>query len=101
RTTDPDAATFVIGELDGARSARLDDVQSILSPAGKTAISINIWGELWAKLAINCMINALSGITAYSVPQMWADAAASDLMIHICGEVVDVSKAAGVKMVPI
>ncbi len=101
RTTDPDAETFVIGELDGADSSRLVDLQGILSPAGKTAISTNIWGELWAKLAINCMINALSGITGYSVPQMWADTLASDLMIHICGEVVDVSKAVGVDMEPI
>jgi 2-dehydropantoate 2-reductase len=101
RTTDPDAASFIIGELDGRHRPRLDDLQRVLAPAGKTEISSNIWGELWAKLAVNCMINALSGITGRSVPELWADPAAFDLMVHIGGEVADVSRAAGVKMSPI
>jgi 2-dehydropantoate 2-reductase len=101
RTTDPEAASFIIGELDGTHNPRIDDLQKILSPAGKTDVSSNIWGELWAKLAINCMINALSGITGHSVPQLWADAPAFDIMIHLGGEVVDVSRAVGLEMAPI
>ena len=52
--------TLQIGELDGIRTKRLDQVSSALGPGIDVAVSDNIWGAIWSKLVMNCMSNPVN-----------------------------------------
>ncbi len=65
RNTAMDRTTFVLGELHGRITPRLQELQAILSAAGKTELTTNLWGARWAKLVFNCIVApvcALAGI---------------------------------------
>ena len=54
--------TLQIGELDGARTDRLEQVSSTLSLGIDVAESDNIWGAIWSKLVMNCMSNPVNAV---------------------------------------
>ncbi len=54
---------YTLGELHGKVTPRLEEVIRILSDAGKTRISTNIWGAKWSKLVVNSMYSALTVLT--------------------------------------
>jgi 2-dehydropantoate 2-reductase len=55
---------FILGELHGRITHRLEEVAKILCAAGKTETTTNIWGAKWTKLVWNSMssIEAIAGI---------------------------------------
>ena len=60
-----DRTTFVLGELHGRITPRLQELQSILSAAGKTELTTNLWGTRWSKLVFNSIVApvcALAGV---------------------------------------
>ncbi|WP_419926336.1 ketopantoate reductase family protein [Candidatus Poriferisocius sp.] len=54
--------TLQIGELDGTRTDRLEQVSSTLGPGIDVAASDNIWGAIWSKLVMNCMSNPVNAV---------------------------------------
>ena len=54
--------TLQIGELDGTRTDRLEQVSSALGSGIDIAISDNIWGAIWSKLVMNCMSNPVNAV---------------------------------------
>lgn len=65
RNTAMDRTTFVLGELHGRITPRLQELQGILSAAGKTELTTNLWGTRWSKLVFNCIVApvcALAGV---------------------------------------
>ena len=65
RNTAMDRTTFVLGELHGRITPRLKELQGILSAAGKTELTTNLWGTRWSKLVFNCIVAptcALAGV---------------------------------------
>lgn len=54
--------TLQMGELDGTRTDRLDQVSSALGPGIHVAMSDNIWGAIWSKLVMNCMSNPVNAV---------------------------------------
>lgn len=52
--------TLQIGELDGTRTDRLDQVSAGLGPGIDVVVSDNIWGAIWSKLVMNCMSNPVN-----------------------------------------
>lgn len=98
RTSNPAWATFTLGELDGRRTPRIEALAQLLSAVGETHVSENIWGELWAKLTLNAMGNALAGLTGYTTRQLWSDPTGIELMIHVGGEAAAVCSALGHRM---
>ncbi|MBI2909287.1 MAG: 2-dehydropantoate 2-reductase [Chloroflexi bacterium] len=48
---------FILGELDGQITPRLQEVADILSSVGTTQLTTNIWGAKWTKLVFNSMIS--------------------------------------------
>lgn len=55
------ANPFVIGELDGRRSERIQRLREILETVGEVRVTDNIRGQIWSKLLVN---SALSGLGA-------------------------------------
>nr|WP_249317174.1 2-dehydropantoate 2-reductase [Bacillus sp. FJAT-50079] len=54
---------FVIGELDGQMTSRVNDIASIMAGTGQIQISENVLGLLWSKLLWNSMMNPVTAIS--------------------------------------
>ena len=82
--------TFVIGELNGALSPRLQSLQRALGHWGNVQMTENIWGYLWGKQAYGAMLFA----TALTNDSM-ADAIDGHrvVMIALADEVLQVARA--------
>lgn len=90
--------TFV-GELDGARSPRIEAIAAEFNRAGlDTLVTDNIVGTMWDKLLVNVATGALAGITRltygplYQVPEVEATALAA------VAEAMAVARAKGVRL---
>lgn len=93
--------TFTIGELGGEVTPRIQEISRILDLCAKSRITTNIMGELWAKLALNCMVNTMAGITGYKVGQLYQDERVRHMYRIIAAEVTRVAKALEYKVEPI
>jgi 2-dehydropantoate 2-reductase len=92
---------FVVGELDGRQSARLDTVKSILENCAPVSISDNIIGDLWSKLTWNCMMNALCGATTLGQGEIITSSETRRLALAVGRETGRVATAAGVALEPL
>jgi 2-dehydropantoate 2-reductase len=101
RYTRADWLTYSIGELDGRRGARIEELAELLRPAGPVEVTDDILGASWMKLTVNCLTNGLTGLTGLTSPRLWLDPRGFAAMVRIGGEVVAVSEAQGVEMHPI
>jgi 2-dehydropantoate 2-reductase len=90
-----------IGELDGRITTRVQELQSTLEKATPTAISDNIYGVLWSKLAINCIITTLGAVTGQLLGQMLNRRSVRRLALLIASEVIDVANSLGISMEPV
>lgn len=96
-TAPADKLSYHPGELDGTDTPRLQEVAELLSAAGLTKATDNIWGTLWAKLAHNNMFNVTAGLTGLSSNPMFNNGTARDVMMQIGRESVTVGEAYGIK----
>src|SRR5258707_1052930 len=96
-----DWLTYSIGELDGRDSARVHQLAERLSPADPVEVTGDVWGVLWAKLAVNVMNNGLSGLTGLTSPRLWQDPRGLAAMVRVGGEAVAVCDALGRRMHPV
>ncbi len=89
--------TFVVGELDGAQSARVEAIAESLRAFLPITVSDNVLGFLWAKLGYANMLfaTALVDATMADVIERFPH-----LMVELACEVYDVGAAAGVRLEP-
>ena len=66
-----------------------------------TKVSRNIWGERWAKLAVNSMANPIAASTGLGSAAVRSTPGVNDVSINIAAEVVSVGKALGIQVEPI
>ena len=72
RNSDRTHTKFILGELHGRITPRLQEIAQILSVVGKTEVSTNIWGAKWTKLVANTMImptDTAAGIQIYELAE--------------------------------
>jgi 2-dehydropantoate 2-reductase len=93
--TDHDHSYFVLGELDGTISPRIQEIAQILSEAGKTQVSTNIWGAKWTKLVVNTMIMALCSTGGIGSWDMAHNPKYLGYAVKLGRETVQVAKALG------
>ena len=92
---------LVVGELDGQVTPRVRQVQATLEMATPTTISGNIYGVLWSKLAINCIITTLGAVTGQLLGAMLWRRAVRRLALIVASEVLDVATAQGIAVEPV
>jgi 2-dehydropantoate 2-reductase len=92
---------LVVGELDGQVTPRVRQLQATLSAAAPTTVSTNIYGVLWSKLAINCVITTLGAVTGQLLGEMLRQRGIRSISLAIIGEVVDVAQAHDVVLEPV
>lgn len=101
RTDDPERIGYKVGEVHGRVTPRIQRLAEMLSTAAKTLVTTNLWGERWAKLAINCMANPIAGITGLGSAATRQHIDTRRIAIHIAAEVVQVGEALGYPIEPI
>jgi 2-dehydropantoate 2-reductase len=83
----------VVGELDGAATARIAELhRALLAFEPNAIVTPNIWGYLWAKLAYGAQLFA-TAVTNDSIADCLADPAYHDLYIGLAQEVMQVAVA--------
>ncbi|MEE9202947.1 MAG: 2-dehydropantoate 2-reductase N-terminal domain-containing protein, partial [Dehalococcoidia bacterium] len=101
RNTDPAHTRFVVGELNGRLSSRVREVAQVLSAAGKTEVTTNIWGAKWTKLAVNTMLMAVDSIGGIGPWELVQDPKYVDFCIRLGRETVQVGAALGYALEPL
>jgi 2-dehydropantoate 2-reductase len=91
---------FMIGEADGSRSERIQDVARILTAVAPTVITDSIVSELWSKLIRNCMVNAVCAVTDRSVGDMLLMEPVRRVALGLAREMTVVAHASGVDLMP-
>lgn len=93
--------TVMLGELDGAMTARLQAIVEMLRhfepKAGATG---NIWGFLWGKLAYSILIKA-SALDDAPMVRFFSDPMRHRLHLALIREVLSVARAEGVTVEPL
>ena len=101
RNTDHSHTWFAIGELHGRVTPRLQELAEILSAAGRTEVTTNIWGAKWTKLAVNCMFMAICGILGIFDWEVTQNPQLLELCIKLGKESMHVATTLGYRLEPI
>ena len=99
--TDRNTPGFKIGELDGADTARARTLVQIMNDVAESTLTTNLFGERWSKLAVNCMSNAVAGLSGYGSAELRGDPVPRRISIQLAAEVVRVGRAAGHEIEPL
>ncbi len=94
--SDTNALGYKIGEQDGSDTSRARELVEVISSVSEgTYFTDNLWGERWAKLAINCMVNPMAGITGLTSDKVRTDPRVRDIRTQVGAEVIRVGRALG------
>ncbi len=99
--TDTGAIGFKIGEHDGQETPRARALVEAMNAVAPTKLTTNLWGERWSKLAINCMVNAICGLSGLGSMEARTDPEIQLMSIQLGSEVIQVGRACGHEVEPI
>jgi 2-dehydropantoate 2-reductase len=74
---------FVIGELDGSDSSRLERARDALAACAPTVTTSTIRSLLWSKLTWNCMMNPLTTLAACGQGEVWLTPRLQELALAV------------------
>jgi len=101
RNTTRKGSWFAVGELDGAYTQRMRDIEQIMRNVGRCDVTGNIYGAKWTKLIANTMtmgpfgLLGLRNFEAAALPGMF------DISVQAGRESLAVGKALGYRIEPI
>jgi 2-dehydropantoate 2-reductase len=72
-----------------------------MSEVAPAVVTTNLWGERWSKLALNCMLNPLAGLSGLGTAEVRSEPLTRRLAAHLGAEVVRVGSALGHRIEPI
>jgi 2-dehydropantoate 2-reductase len=99
--TDTTSVGFKIGELDGRETSRAQALARVLSGVAPTHVTTNLGGERWSKLAVNCMGNALAGLSGLGSAEIRLEPGPRRIAIQLGAEAVRVGRALGHEIEPL
>lgn len=73
----------------------------MLSDVALTKVTTNLWGQRWSKLAVNCMGNALAGLSGLGSAELRLAPGPRRVSIQLGAEVVRVGRAHGHTIEPL
>lgn len=92
---------FMIGELHGKQTRRLEKIKTILDHVGTTVITDNLMGTKWSKLVINASMSGLSAALNCTYGDIAHDDRLLEFAIRIIDETVQVGHEKGIHFVPV
>ena len=93
--TDTTRIGFKIGELDGRDTPRARALAGLLEAVAPSAVTTNLAGERWSKLAVNCMGNALAGLSGLGSAEIRLEPGPRRIAIQLGAEAIRVGRALG------
>lgn len=99
--SDANSPGFKIAEHDGADTARARELVEVMNAVEVSEFSNDLWGERWSKLMVNCMANALSGVSGYGTAEVRTEPDTRRIGIQLGAEVARVAKARGINLHPV
>jgi 2-dehydropantoate 2-reductase len=99
--TDRGTMGFKIGEHDGKDTSRAQELSRIMNDVATSKVTTNLWGERWSKLAVNCMVNPISGLSGYDSAEARTDRVPRRIAVFTAAEVIQVGRARGYEVEPI
>ena len=99
--TDTNQLGYKIAEQDGSDTPRARELVEIMQAAGDTDFTDDLWGDRWSKLMINCMNNALAGVSGYGTAETRTNTDTRRIGIQLGAEVARVAIAHGHKLHPV
>jgi 2-dehydropantoate 2-reductase len=90
-----------VGELAGPAVDRTNQLAELLGSGARCVVTDDLAGQRWSKLALNCMINAVAGITGYGAGEIRSLPELLPLVTQLACEVIEVGRASGVEVAPI
>lgn len=91
---------FIVGELDGRVTPRLERLAALLEPAGHTVTTTALWDERWSKLAVNAMLNPMAAATGLPGFDLKSDPRARRFCFRLAVEAVRVGRCLGYRVDP-
>jgi 2-dehydropantoate 2-reductase len=99
RSDHTNAGRTFIGELNGAASGRIRQLDDLLTGAGfDVSIAEDIESVIWSKFVLNCAVNPVSAITGLRTGEIGASEPARDFQQVILEEVLEVVQARGISL---
>ncbi len=92
---------FYVAELTGQITPRVQELGRLIGLAGGTKVIEDLWGQRWSKLAINCMANAMGGLTNISFWEARANPKSRRLILRLGAEATRVGRTLGHRLVPL
>jgi 2-dehydropantoate 2-reductase len=89
---------FTLGVLPGGDAERLPELARLLEAVGPVALSQNLAGVRWSKLAINCAISTLGTLAGERLGALLHLRYARRLALELMTEAVQVARAEGVTL---
>lgn len=89
---------FTIGAMDGADDPRLGALAMLLEPIGPVAVTKNLAGARWSKLAINCAVSTLGTLGGDRLGALMLHITVRRLALMIMTETVRVAQATKVSL---
>ncbi len=87
-----------VGEVDGPVTERIRRLAAVLEAASPVITTDNMRGALWSKLAINSTITPLGALTGKTLGAMLKRRRPREVFLRLYQEVVDTSRALGVRL---
>ena len=91
---------FTVGELNGEITERVQTIADLFTPAGKTLVTDDLWGQRWSKMVTNCMVNATAGMPGLLSNEVRADKETRYQILNLAIETVIVGRALGFNVKP-
>lgn len=92
------AGRIHLGELDAPPRERTQALGRLLGAVTGVDVNANMRGVLWSKLAINCIVTTLGGLTGLGLGQMLSKRPFRRVFAEVYREVVDTAEALGVRL---
>jgi 2-dehydropantoate 2-reductase len=91
--------TTILGELNGQKTKRIDNIVNIFNKAGiKTSVSNNIIREVWIKAIVNSCINPLTTLFQCKNGYLIENPILENLVEKVCQESTNIANAEGINL---
>lgn len=98
-TSDVTAMRYEIGELNGEKTKRIEQIASVLSLSGTCDVVDNLVGLRWAKVIQNATLSGMSAALGATYAQILDDDKAVACAAHVGNEIVRIVRKLGVILV--
>jgi 2-dehydropantoate 2-reductase len=89
---------FKIAEHDGSDTPRARELVEVMGAVADAEFTDDLWGARWSKLMVNCMANALSGVSGYGTTEVRSELEPLRIGIQLGAEVARVAFAQDIKL---